>query len=554
MYNESFDKLIPKENPEYKAEIPAVIDNTTFFINAPTPDGSNHMIPVGDFNAIFDALLNNDAAIKKIADALVARKINAGSGLTGGGALSKDLTINAVSANNGILVNEDNIQLQTVDNLTSTEIYKPLSANMGKKLKGSIDDVIRDSWKITPKEIGNTTTNTDLNDIYQSGFYISRVGGNKFTNTPQGLTGDGGAFELIVTGIDPTRSGYTTQILKDYGSNRVFIRTQSNHSGVTEDWLEWEEITGKVSKNGDTMTGTLTIDTNSTDYLKGTENGAVKFVIGDDNNSTYIYREGYGRVAEFNNKEETILSGNVFTSPNKYFVGSHYYGFALKNKEGAIAPALYINNSGKKGEMIVGTTGHVDRCLINSAYMKDCIAECYFYIGDYYDIFDPNNPSQEYSRAAMWFNGGIKNTYYGNKTFYIDNINTLKVGRKTVLTESNVRTVFETLFDGILYKGDIGNLTKPLSDFDMIMLVGGDTQDKYNSFYLPSQIINKRIQTLYGDANGGEATSISVDVQYFNFTQNQVKFTYGYDYHGYVQDQRDGYIKVIGIKYLKLEV
>ena len=64
----------------------------------------------------------------------VTRNIVAGSGLTGGGNLTTDRTINVVSATDGITVNADNIQLATVDSLTSTSTTRALSANQGKLL------------------------------------------------------------------------------------------------------------------------------------------------------------------------------------------------------------------------------------------------------------------------------------------------------------------------------------------------------------------------------------------------------------------------------------
>ena len=60
--------------------------------------------------------------------------ITAGAGLTGGGDLSSNKTINIASANDGITVNADDIQLNTVDNFTDTSTVKPLSAAKGKNL------------------------------------------------------------------------------------------------------------------------------------------------------------------------------------------------------------------------------------------------------------------------------------------------------------------------------------------------------------------------------------------------------------------------------------
>lgn len=67
-----------------------------------------------------------------------ARTVTAGNGLTGGGALSANITLNVVSANDGITVNADNIQLNTINTLTDTSTTKPLSAAKGKELNDRI--------------------------------------------------------------------------------------------------------------------------------------------------------------------------------------------------------------------------------------------------------------------------------------------------------------------------------------------------------------------------------------------------------------------------------
>lgn len=72
------------------------------------------------------------------------RKVNAGAGLTGGGDLVADRTIDVVSANDGITVNADNIQLNTIDDVTSTSVTKPLSANQGKVLNDKVVQVETD--------------------------------------------------------------------------------------------------------------------------------------------------------------------------------------------------------------------------------------------------------------------------------------------------------------------------------------------------------------------------------------------------------------------------
>ncbi len=78
---------------------------------------------------------------KGITAALASRKVNAGNGLTGGGTLTADITLNVASANAGITVNADNIQLNTINALTSADTVKPLSAAQGKKIWDFVTDL-----------------------------------------------------------------------------------------------------------------------------------------------------------------------------------------------------------------------------------------------------------------------------------------------------------------------------------------------------------------------------------------------------------------------------
>ena len=85
---------------------------------------------------------DQQAALNNKADKITT--ITAGAGLIGGGDLSSNKTINIASANDGIIVNSDNIQLSTIDNLTTTSTTKPLSANQGKLLSDKIGQVETD--------------------------------------------------------------------------------------------------------------------------------------------------------------------------------------------------------------------------------------------------------------------------------------------------------------------------------------------------------------------------------------------------------------------------
>lgn len=59
------------------------------------------------------------------------RQMTAGKGLTGGGNFTSDKTFNVVSANDGIIVNENNIQLNPVDDLSNSSTTRALAANQG---------------------------------------------------------------------------------------------------------------------------------------------------------------------------------------------------------------------------------------------------------------------------------------------------------------------------------------------------------------------------------------------------------------------------------------
>ena len=124
----------------------------------------------------------------------------------------------------------------------STKISAMNLITQEKDVVDAINGIFDNRWRITPKKIGNTDINTDLNSIYLAGFYVSSDANNKFTNKPNHITN--GAFELIVTGIQPSLLAYTTQILKDYGTNKTYVRTQVTYDGSPSypEWTEWEEI------------------------------------------------------------------------------------------------------------------------------------------------------------------------------------------------------------------------------------------------------------------------------------------------------------------------
>lgn len=77
----------------------------------------------------------NDGKVNK------TQSVIAGNGLTGGGALSGDVTMNVTATDDSLVVTADGIKVDTVDTLVSTSTTKPLSSKQGKVLKDGLDEL-----------------------------------------------------------------------------------------------------------------------------------------------------------------------------------------------------------------------------------------------------------------------------------------------------------------------------------------------------------------------------------------------------------------------------
>ncbi|MGL5713090.1 MAG: hypothetical protein ACRCX2_08730, partial [Paraclostridium sp.] len=86
--------------------------------------------------------------------------IVAGNGLTGGGTLEANRTINVVSGNAGIIVNADNITLNTVNAINSTDTVRPASANAVKIAYDKAVSALEESRKNCPYRVGDILTTT----------------------------------------------------------------------------------------------------------------------------------------------------------------------------------------------------------------------------------------------------------------------------------------------------------------------------------------------------------------------------------------------------------
>jgi len=138
-----------------------------------------------------------------------SRKVNAGLGLTGGGDLAADRTIDVVSANDGITVNADNIQLNTIDNVTSTSVTKPLSANQGKVLNDKVVQVETDlNLKINKTSV-KQVTGTSETDVMSQKAVTDELAKKQDTNLLASYTHSGNK-EVYISSIDYTTNTFTS--------------------------------------------------------------------------------------------------------------------------------------------------------------------------------------------------------------------------------------------------------------------------------------------------------------------------------------------------------
>ena len=222
---------------------------------------------------------------KGITAALASRKVNAGNGLTGGGTLTADITLNVASANAGITVNADNIQLNTVNALTSTDTVKPLSAAQGKKIWDFVTDLF--------EKVNIGTSSAPVYAIHAKyGFYSDGFVSGKGAN-PSAGEGGGTAYNRL-----DTWEGYTDELAtwvlsaglgyslyNDVKSLKqgaaVSLTTQGSGNAVTDIAKSGTKLT--VTKGLSFLTAhqnifPLTIQGNGTAIDKYTPNSAAKTI------------------------------------------------------------------------------------------------------------------------------------------------------------------------------------------------------------------------------------------------------------------------------------
>lgn len=245
--------------------------------------------------------------------------IIAGDGLTGGGDLSENRTIKVESADDGITVNSDNIQLNTVDNLTTSSKTKPLSANQGKVLNTkvkSITDLVNDMFeKVTDN--GKTYIKTKYG--FASDKFVSAggtddtesggSGGVNLTQMWESLQDNNDTFKdrLINVAHIPTLTtgkisdfvSATQAIANNAVANKADKATTLKGYGIT-DAFTWKRAINPTTTDDKALWGEIGIQT---------YNG----VLPDGLTGQY----SYGVLASFNNNKNTDSQFQLYASDSR---------------------------------------------------------------------------------------------------------------------------------------------------------------------------------------------------------------------------------------------
>lgn len=214
--------------------------------------------------------------------------ITAGNGLTGGGDLTANMTIDVVSANAAITVNANNIKLNVINDYTTTanNTIIPLAAARGKDLNDRL--AILESW-FEADANGNIKTKDKPNNGGHRGFYtesfVSALGANESGGGGGGV-GLGEVWQSLKTNTDDyinqkINAAHIPDLSGTYAT-RTWVNQQGfvTSSGVTS-------VATGTGLTGGTITSTGTISINST-YQTYISNGNTAYGWGNHANEGYL--------------------------------------------------------------------------------------------------------------------------------------------------------------------------------------------------------------------------------------------------------------------------
>ena len=150
-----------------------------------------------------------------------SRTITAGNGLTGGGDLTANSTIDINPADDSLTVTADNVNVNTNNTLTSTSTTQPLSANQGKVLNEKVVQVETDLNKTL-----------SLIDITNYALYVDTYTDKRYNPSTGVLEVSAGKNATSLCLVDKNNdicvgtNGYSTVCF--YDKNKIFISSITN--------------------------------------------------------------------------------------------------------------------------------------------------------------------------------------------------------------------------------------------------------------------------------------------------------------------------------------
>ena len=230
-----------------------------------------------------------------------ATQIAAGAGLTGGGDISKNRTINVASADDGITVNADNIKLNIVNNLVTTSATRALSATQGKKLQDEKEALSNKSTNVTT----DAASNTKYPSVKAVKTYVDSAAVTT-DNVSQNIEEDTSST-IKVPSVSAVEDYLRDVLIKQVTWSVPLMQNQSNPEwGVTGNVAAWEVYKSRIGR-----------------YLMTSDGKAAKL----DPTDSSVYADGTALNEE---------AGNVMT-----YVPALYYLVI----PGATYPTLYCSES-----------------------------------------------------------------------------------------------------------------------------------------------------------------------------------------------------------------
>lgn len=409
----------------------------------------------------------------------------------------------------------------------------------------------------------------------------------------------GSDLKVYHTGFKPTKADVGLNLVNNWdASSAVNDPSNSKYATIGAVKKAYDKAIeantnadNKVSKAGDTMTGTLRSIVNNIISYKDTYKGVYAseaaigfttasnswaFFIRDSDNASVssgeIYANGDQKVYHPSNKPTpadigalsqkggTVTGKTRFESnpevKNSYpgidfvYTDGTYNSIGMFDGDGLIK----VHRGEQKGTVYttgfkptpadIGAVKKTGDTMTGDLNVPNITATQYIYLKDYYGTD---------SKCSIWYNK--ERASWRPDTVYLGSKDLGFSDGSIALNSRNSGIIKETLFSGTIYKNSPALLTKPITDFDLIYCFSGDNQDMTPSIFLPEDMLrgngNRGVfQCNYSDTDGCDSNVRIMDLSYFKMeSPSSISCAYIYSGDKYIPDAMYADIKVVGIKF-----